>query len=530
MSRMAGTFMDGMTRAGRGIYDRLSRTPPSAIFPAMGGGIQRQSALVTNAFDVRDRMLEGSIYATGRGSYQTSILHALGKPCDDAPPIINYYNPVPAIVGCYANALGGRLGEELEVETPDGEPLQDVVSDAIGRLWKWSGLDTSLETFTTLLANQGSAGIKIVSVGGDSPRVYLRYVHPRDIDDAIEDDRGNLTGVRLKYAGLSESPLGEQPTVTEVIETLDKERFSIMVDGVEQLEGDAGVNELGVCPFVLARHTRRHGDFYGRHAYEGSENAIHSYNWALSQLDEATARAINETVFMAGAGDKPSEVQLGRLTAMYVKLTAGIPAPELKYIVPQLAIGEVRDTIVQNIELLYTRQPELILNALKLLSGTSGETLLQVLRPVEAAVLRARRLYEDAKVRSIQIGLSAGIMLGLWNLGTGTGTREAAERAYDDGQGPEAFRFADRPALPETPQVRLINAQAAVAEQKEKFNLAAAAQKIVNDPKELLTLAGYDEAEATRLASIKPAPDPNAPQNGNGGVSPRVQRLMANFS
>jgi hypothetical protein len=113
-------------------------------------------------------------------------------------------------------------------------------------------------------------------------------------------------------------------------------------------------------------------------------------------------------------------------------------------------------------------------------------------------------------------------------LGTGTGTKEAADRAFDDGQGPEAFRFSERTALPETPQQQLVKAQAGVAERKEKFALATAASKVVNDPAEVLKFAGYSEEDAARLAAVPP-PAPAAPTAGNAAGGSRVQSLLASL-
>jgi hypothetical protein len=509
VSRLLSNFGNGLGRTAQGIYARLFAgytTSPAARDVGGGGASGRESRLSKEAYRVRDLMLDGTVYAPRRGTagggYLWDIQRALGKPCDaDAPPILPYYNPVPAVVGCYQNAVGGRLGEELKVEDPNGDPLKRAVEDAIRRVWRWSNLDASLEELTTLVANQGTAGIRVVSEGGPDPRVYLRFDHPGAIADAEEDARGNLVNVLLRYQTYFQENLGDPYTPVEVEELIGKQRHSQLIGGVQQLEADQQRNALGVCPYVVIRHARRTGEFFGRHAYDGSEMPIHGINWGLSQVDEATARAINETVFMAGAGDAPDEMQLGRLTAMYVKLSNGVPAPEMKYIVPQLAIGETGESIVRNVELLYTRQPELILNALKLLSGTSGETLAQVLKPVEAAVLRARRMYESAIVSAVQIALSAGVLLGLWDLGTGTGTADAADRAYDGGQGPEAFRFADRPALPPTPQQMLTTAQASVADKQAKATLAKSAVAVSD--RERLRLAGYTDAEIEQIESEK---------------------------
>jgi hypothetical protein len=141
----------------------------------------------------------------------------------------------------------------------------------------------------------------------------------------------------------------------------------------------------------------------------------------------------------------------------------------------------------------------MVLNALRLLSGISGETLAQILKPTETAVLRARAMYEDSLVRALQLGLSYGVLYSMWNLGTGMGTPDAAERAYDDGQGPEAFAFEEREALPLTPMAAINAAKAKSAERDA--NLAAAAQADGILPRKMIytDILGYDDAEAQRM-------------------------------
>jgi hypothetical protein len=131
--------------------------------------------------------------------------------------------------------------------------------------------------------------------------------------------------------------------------------------------------------------------------------------------------------------------------------------------------------------------------------------LAQVLKPVEAAVLRARRTYESSVISALQIALSSGVLLGLWDLGTGKGTADAADRAYDDGQGVEAFRFADRPAIAPTPQQQLVTAQASVADKQAKATLAKTA--VVVSDRERLRLAGYSDADIEVIESEKAEQD-----------------------
>jgi hypothetical protein len=82
------------------------------------------------------------------------------------------------------------------------------------------------------------------------------------------------------------------------------------------------------------------------------------------------------------------------------------------------------------------------------LSHQSGGTVAQLRLPAEQRILGARTNIEADFIKAQQIALSLGILHGLWDLGTGMGTRAAADRAYE--QGLEDHRFNKRSALPLT--------------------------------------------------------------------------------
>jgi len=494
MSRLFTTFTSGLSRAARDAYRRFDGGYTSK---KNNGAEESLTAYGVDNFAYRESLLRARAYLpSANKGYREKILTELGRPCKGA--LVPYYNGFKAVVGVHANALGGSL-DEIGLVTPKDEPLPPVVDDVIHRIARWSNLDGRMQEITTLTANQGTTGIRVV---GEDSRIYLDFDHPRYIadGDVEEDNRGNVINILLKYKMYYQEFLGGDYQEVDVEEWIGKDRFSKLVGGVQQLTPDEQVNRLGVCPYVVMRHDKRKDEVMGVHAYAGSEIPINSINWALSQLDSATARVMSETVLMGGAGEAPDYFKLGGLNVFYTKLAQGVPPPIYESIVPQLAISEVAEVIAQNIDYLKTNQPELVLTDLKLLAGTSGETLAQLKDRAEAAILKSRRNYEDALTRAIQIGMSLGILQGIWDLGTGTGTAEAADRAYDDGQGIEAFRFRKRPALPMSSYQKVEEAKAAHADKGARIDLMAKADGLVDRITNLVDNGGYTLAEATKIA------------------------------
>jgi hypothetical protein len=130
---------------------------------------------------------------------------------------------------------------------------------------------------------------------------------------------------------------------------------------------------------------------------------------------------------------------------------------------------------------------------------------------VAAAIERAKSGYEHALTRAAQIGLSEGVRLSLWDLGTGMGSAEAADAAFQDGQ--EDFAFAERSALPATAYDKVQQANANVAEQKSKLDLAASASRTgVHSDNNIMRMAGMTDAQiATNKREIQQSDLPADP-------------------
>lgn len=453
--------------------------------------------------ELRELMLAGTIYdPASAGGGLKYVYKALGRPCanEGENPIIGYFNPVHPICNFSTNAFGGTLGSELKLVDPKGKPLAAAVEAAIGKIWAWSNLNTRSAELAVENANQGAVGCRIVFEPGPPPRIYLDLDSRKIIKRVDFDGRRNVRTVWLTYTIQGTNEDGTPGETINVEETISKFGFSLLYDGVEQLSADEQLNPMGVCPYVVFNYEMRVGHDLGVHAYFGSERAIHGINWSLSQLDESTRAHLWPYIFSSSPAKAPSKLKLGKTTLLHSQTREGMPQPTFDAQVPKVNYADIVAYVVQAADWLRERQPQLVLNSLKLIGGVSGETLQQLLIPAQSESMRVRRMIEDTMVRAIQIALSVGIYHRAFELGTSNGTKEAADRAYGDGGGVMAFKFADRPALPPTVAQKIQNATADQSEMAAKAGLAASLQKLGLPMDEVWGTLGYD---ATKIAALK---------------------------
>lgn len=439
------------------------------------------------------------------GFRETILQETFGITDTDGTLLRGMVNPVRAIVDAYQNVFRGTFGKEIKVaEEVDGQPVNPELlrpDGPVRNLWRWSNLDTAKGVMQEWAANLGTVGIRVRAQSNDDPakrRVFLQFDHPGKIVDFDEDERGNVVEIRLEYQAIA-GELGSKRRDVKVVEVLGKDRFYKEVNGQNVLEPDQRVNALGVCPYVLLRHRDTGGEF-GRWAYEGSESIVHGINWIASNQSESIVEHVWPTWFATAGGPRPDTFKYGRQEVAYVSTKPDSPPPSMEPLVAPLNQADARMMWVELVNHLQARQPEMVLTNIPALSGQSGETIAQLKSGAAERIEQAKANYEHALTRALQIGLSEGVRMGLWDLGTGKGTAEAAERAY--GEGREDFAFNDRPALPQSvfdkqQQVKLNDAEAV-----SKFNLAKAAQPFVDDL-EALRLAGYSDAEANAIAKRK---------------------------
>ena len=480
------------------------------------GGVESHfeadQAARNHRYAFNEAFLNNKVYRTeALGGFREQVFKdAFNLDCTPDMRLVGAYNPVPAIVDAYQNVFRGSFGQDIKVgDKVNGKPVNPtLIAEAdspLARLWRWSNLDTEKDLLQKWAANLGTVGLRVVARNDDDPdrrRVYLQLDHPSVIFDYDRDERGNVVEVELRYTARG-GPVGDRRDV-DVREVITKDRFVMEEDGVNVLEPEEQRNDLGVCPYVILKH-RDEGTSFGRWAYGGSEDAIHWINWLIVNQGESVMEHAWPQWFAAAGGEPPQNFRIGKRDVAYTKMLPDTPTPIFEPLVAPLDQAGTLAYWNELVERLQERQPELAIVAMKVLSGQSGETIAKLQVQAESAILRARAQYEHALIRALQIGLSEGVRMALWDLGTGTGTAEAADKAFQAGG--EDFEFVKRPALPPSPWDQITQADANTAEQRKKFELAAAAEKAGVDDLTQLQLAGYTEAEAKKMLARKAEED-----------------------
>lgn len=409
-----------------------------------------------------DSYYENTIYdQTSAGGWRDELNQELGgAACADLDGL---YNPVRTAVNLYLHVFGGAFGDEITIE-PEGKATQALV-DAIGLVWKASNMTIARQSLCRIAARSGLAGIRIVA-DPDRRHVYLKIEHPRIIRDVQLDQRGNVTAIQLEYditIGLAEAA-----TVITIREEMTKAAFKTWRVDSPTLGGDSPslvpydmttmtdngpraviINTLGVVPYVLCYHEQSQDDDWGLNCFSHATRAIDRLNAQISHVDIQIHRTVKSKWLVAAAGQPPQEFDMSDMTIVYIDTSGQPGTPEVQPMIAPLDLSGALAQSQHQLALIEDRLPELKATQGRFLAGQSGETIAELRKPAEEAILLARGNYEDSMIRAQQIAVSWGILLGFWNVGTGSGTREAADRAYRDGF--EDHKFNKRPAMTTEP-------------------------------------------------------------------------------
>ena len=396
------------------------------------------------AYDLWDAYYANTVYGRVASGGQREYINAdLGNA--SAADLAGLYNPVAAVVDLYLHVFAGAFGKEITVDA--APPL----AAAIDQIWQWSNLTIEKQPLCRLAAMHGTVGLRIVAhdhADKAKRRVYIKPEHPKIIRDAELDDRGNVTAIQLEYDRTS--GLADNASTTRIRETITKTevRLETVTHGIATPR-EAYPNALGIVPYVLLRHEHI-GETWGRNAFYKVREPLDRLNALMSHVDVQIHRHVRAKWLLAAAGAAPQEFDFGDLSLVYVDTRNSTGTPMAQPLIANLDLtGAIAQTRLQ-LESIEDNLPELKATQGSFLSGQSGETIAELRRPAEEKLGLARANYEDALVRAQQIAVSWGILLGLWDVGTGTGDQAAADRAYHGGYEDHAFNV--RPLLHAPPQ------------------------------------------------------------------------------
>lgn len=390
-----------------------------------------------------------------------------------AGDIAGLFNPVKRVCELYArNVFHGNFGDEIFIAETVGterqkKPVNPRILDPLERIWKWSNINVEKERLPRLNAVLGNAGLRVVAVVGDDypndrledRRVYIQIEHPIIIDDVMYSVRGDVEQIITQYwvregsLSLTNTALSEYRKYRDLqtAEFFEVERDGKPFNELTQTEfasaSDARrPNVYGFVPYVVAFHEKLEGE-WGAWAIAGEEQKIDRLNALVAHINRQIYRHINATWLVNSDGNAPKEFNFGGTRVLFFKRKVSENSTDTTVtpMVANLSLGDAINEAKFILEELRDSLPELKAIDGVFLSGQSGQTVAQLRLPAEEKLLAARANNEDALIRAQKMALSLGIVLGLWDVGTGTGSKENAQQAFQ--RGLLDHRFNERRAL-----------------------------------------------------------------------------------
>lgn len=405
-----------------------------------------------DTYRMNDAYYDNYVYDTLlNGGFRETINEQLGNPRTTI--LSGMFNPVSEIVDVYQNVFAGGFGDEIIAEPGD---QATAIDEPLKQIWRWSNMDQEKLLICKYAALHGTVGIRIVAESPDDParrRIYIKAEHPRIIRDVQLDRRGNVEAILLEYDDAE--GLDENKVVTTYRELLTKEEFTVWIveHNVPRLKDGYPIpNELGVVPYVLLNHMPSGSD-WGLNAFYRSRPLIDRINYLQAHINLQIHRHVRAKLAIAASSAPPTEIPMDDTSIAFFNTTSGGSPPVFQWLIAPLNLA---DAITQEGVLkvqVADKQPELKALAGEFVPDQSGETVIQLRKPAESLIKATRAIYEDALVRVDMLALSMGIVHGFWDLGTGSGTRESADRAYREGF--EDHRFNTRELLPMAESERL---------------------------------------------------------------------------
>ena len=357
------------------------------------------------------------------------------------------FNPIERGTELYAqNIFAGQFGEDIFLDAnvgPKNKPrkLNEKIIDPLEQIWNWSNLNSGeKERYTRLGSMLGSVGIRVVAkVGANYPNdskderlVYLQFEHPSIIQDYAKNEQQDVTQILTIHRCVEgEIDINDPETSREVnvykvlmnlkeFETYKNDHpYNEIVDEIDH-EFATTENVLGVVPYVLAFHRKLEGN-WGAWWFMGSENPIDRLNSLIAHINRQIIRHVRVKWLVSSKGNPPREFNFSDTSVLFIKLMPEQAANDthIQALVANLNLGDSIKQATTIMSELRDRMPELKATDGDFLSNMTGQTIAQLRTPAIDRLKVARANYESALIKAQKIALCYGILLGLWDVGTG---------------------------------------------------------------------------------------------------------------
>jgi hypothetical protein len=393
--------------------------------------------------------------------------------------LAGHFNPVERAVRAYELVFDGSFGDDIRIDdnVSEGVPVNNALLAPVKKIWTWSNIDQWKNLMLNRTAGLGTTGLRINFRDNTNPalrKIYFTTEHPSLIRNLETDERGNVTQVLLEYSRLEgnfydpDNPRQRH----DYLEYMSRDEFWMQRDGQwwnyklkkeVKTKAEATVrNVLGIVPWGVIRQNDLGGDF-GLPCFSGNERKMDHLNALASHINAQIRKHVTVTWLIEAGGPKPEIIPMGDMVAWYVQKELGsTSSAKATPLVANLNIGEAINQQKALLEEITHSMPELKATDGAFLSHQSGSGVAHLRMPAEQRILTARESIESGLIRMQKIALSLGVMKRMWDLGTGMGTKAAADRAYEEGY--EDHRFNERPALPLTIDDQLTAAKASATE------------------------------------------------------------------
>ena len=420
------------------------------------------------------------LWAYVQGNPYQQALHGWSKGMKVAYGLYKYtraiYNPAYELASFYrANVWGGVLDSDagdgngrktsLPIIIPEKNKKHEALRTAISTLWRASNWRARRNIVPYYGAGMGDVAIQVI----DDPKraaVYLKIIHPGNIEEVDLDPFGNVKGYTLSHERLDNK--GKTAVFTETCER-DGDRiiYRIFKDGKPDSWGMVDEdgkprNEwdepYGFVPMVFISN-KNFGNDYGMSEAFPKIQLLREIDDQGSKLNDQVRKMVDAPWLMAGV-KQPKETpkitntepttnapQPGRQEIPMFYGDVGATASAL---VTDLSITDTIENITKMQDTLEKAYPELALHRAR--SGNLAAETLRILQQDAAAkVIEYREVYDAALVNAHMMAITIGGIKGY------DGYEAFGADSHDDGDLSHAI--GDREVFPVAPidQIELEN-------------------------------------------------------------------------